>query len=230
MSILDFNLGFEPHSTLNPRLWHNNELDKDVESALIKIAQDFKKFIDVPFDVVDVRITGGQVSYFYTRHSDLDLHLIADFSTVKCDREAAELFDAKRLLYKEKYSITVKGIPVELYVEDLDHPAVSAAYSIQSRSWITQPKKDLGPFDIDKIERLSTVWGEIIQHSLRSKNIETARKTLDLLRKFRHLGLKIHGEYSTANLVYKTLRNSNLIRNLQNFIDQEHEKNLSVTP
>lgn len=230
MSILDFNLGFEPHSTLNPRLWHNNELDKDVESALIKIAQDFKKFIDVPFDVVDVRITGGQVSYFYTRHSDLDLHLIADFSTVKCDMEAAELFDAKRLLYKEKYSITVKGIPVELYVEDLDHPAVSAAYSIQSRSWITQPKKDLGPFDIDKIERLSTVWGEIIQHSLRSKNIETARKTLDLLRKFRHLGLKIHGEYSTANLVYKTLRNSNLIRNLQNFIDQEHEKNLSVTP
>jgi len=230
MSILDFNLGFEPHSTLNPRLWHNNELDKDVESALIKIAQDFKKFIDVPFDVVDVRITGGQVSYFYTRHSDLDLHLIADFSTVKCDREAAELFDAKRLLYKEKYSITVKGIPVELYVEDLDHPAVSAAYSIQSRSWITQPKKDLGPFDIDKIERLSTVWGEIIQHSLRSKNIKTARKTLDLLRKFRHLGLKIHGEYSTANLVYKTLRNSDLIRNLQNFIDFEHEKNLSVPP
>ena len=228
MAILDFNLGFEPHSTLNPRLWRNNELDKDVESALIKIAQDFKKFIDVPFDVVDVRITGGQVSYFYTEHSDLDLHLIADFSSVKCDREAAELFDAKRLLYKEKYSITVKGIPVELYVEDLDHPAVSAAYSIQTRTWITQPKKDLGPFDVDEIERLSTVWGEIIQHSLRLKNIKTARKTLDLLRKFRHLGLKIQGEYSTANLVYKTLRNSNLIKNLQNFIDSEHEKNLSV--
>jgi len=229
MAILDFNLGFETHSTLNPRLWRNNELDKDVESALIKIAQDFKKFIDVPFDVVDVRITGGQVSYFYTEHSDLDLHLIADFSSVRCDREAAELFDAKRLLYKEKYSITVKGIPVELYVEDLDHPAVSAAYSIQTRSWITQPKKDLGPFDIDEIERLSNVWGEIIQHSLRLKNIKTARKTLDLLRKFRHLGLKIHGEYSTANLVYKTLRNSDLIKKLQNFIDTEHENNLSVT-
>jgi len=228
MAILDFNLGFEPHSTLNPRLWHNNTLDKDVESALIKIAQDFKKFIDVPFDVVDVRITGGQVSYFYTRHSDLDLHLIADFSSVKCDREAAELFDAKRLLYKEKFSITVKGIPVELYVEDLDHPAVSASYSIQSRSWITRPKSDLGPFDIDEIERLSNVWSEIIRHSLRSKNIKTARKTLDLLRKFRHLGLKIHGEYSTANLVYKTLRNSDLIRKLQNYIDHEHEQNLSV--
>ena len=228
MKILELNLGFEPHTTLNPRIWHGDRLDKDVESALIKIAQDFKRFIDVPFDVVDVRITGGQVSYFYTPHSDLDLHLIADFSSVKCDREAAELFDAKRLLYKEKFSITVRGIPVELYVEDLDHPAVSASYSIQSRTWITRPKQDIGPFDIDKIERLSNVWGEIIQHSLRSKNIKTARKTLDLLRKFRHLGLKIQGEYSTANLVYKTLRNSDLIRNLQNYIDQEHERNLSV--
>ena len=228
MAILDFNLGFEPHSTLNPRIWTGDRLQPDVESALIKIAKDFKKFIDVPFDVVDVRITGGQVSYFYTRHSDLDLHLIADFSSVKCDREAAELFDAKRLLYKEKYSITVRGIPVELYVEDLDHPAVSASYSIQTRSWITRPKRDLGPFDIDEIQRLSNVWGEIIRHSLRSKNIKTARKTLDLLRKFRHLGLKTTGEYSTANLVYKTLRNSDLIRNLQNFIDSEHERNLSL--
>jgi hypothetical protein len=61
-----------------------------------------------------------------------------------------------------------------------------------------------------------------------SKNIETARKTLDLLRKFRHLGLKTQGEYSTANLVYKTLRNSDLIKNLQNFIDQEHDRMLSV--
>jgi len=228
MKILDFNLGFEPHQTLNPKLWKNFKLQPDTESALIKIARDFKKFIDVPFDVVDVRITGGQVSYFYTEYSDLDLHLIADFSSVKCDREAAELFDAKRLLYKAKYDITVHGIPVELYVEDLNHPAVSASYSIQTRSWITRPKLDLGPFDIDEIQRLSNVWGEIIRHSLRSKNIETARKTLDLLRKFRHLGLKTSGEYSTANLVYKTLRNSDLIKNLQNYIDQEHDRSLSV--
>ena len=117
---------------------------------------------------------------------------------------------------------------MELYVEDLDHPAVSASYSIQSRSWITRPKRDIGPFDVDEIKRLSTVWGEIIRHSLRSKNIKTARKTLDLLRKFRHLGLKTQGEYSTANLVYKTLRNSNLIRKLQNYINSEHERNLSI--
>lgn len=228
MTILDFNLGFEPHTELNPRLWHGEQLDKDIESALIKIAQDFKKFINVPFDVVDVRITGGQVSYFYTDKSDLDLHLVCDFNSVTCDREAAELFDTKRLLYKEKFDVTVKGIPVELYVEDLDHPAVSASYSVMKRQWLKKPSKEVGPFDIDKIEKLSQVWSTIIQHTFDSNDVETAKKTMNLLRKFRHLGLKTTGEYSTANLVYKTLRNSDLIKKLQNFIDQEHDKQLSV--
>ena len=228
MTILDFKLGFEPHQTLNSKLWKGNQLQPDIESALIKVAKDFKKFIDVPFDVVDVRVTGGQVSYYYTEHSDLDLHLIADYSSVSCDREAAELFDAKRLLYKAKYDVTVRGIPVELYVEDLDHPAVSAAYSIMKRTWITTPKKDIGPFDVDEIKRMSQIWSTVIGHSLESNDVETAKKTMNLLRKFRHLGLKSGGEYSTANLVYKTLRNSDLIRNLQNYIDQEHDRNLSV--
>jgi hypothetical protein len=228
MTILDFKLGFEPHQTLNPKLWKGNQLQPDIESALIKVAKDFKKCIDVPFDVVDVRVTGGQVSYYDTEHSDLDLHLIADYSSVSCDREAAELFDAKRLLYKAKYDVTVRGIPVELYVEDLDHPAVSAAYSIMKRTWITTPKKDIGPFDVDEIKRMSQIWSTVIGHSLELNDVKTAQKTMNLLRKFRHLGLKSGGEYSTANLVYKTLRNSDLIKNLQNYIDQEHDRNLSV--
>jgi len=228
MTILDFNLGFEPHQELNLKLWNGFKLQHDVAPALIKIAKDFKKFIDVPFDVVDVRITGGQVSYFYTEHSDLDLHLVADFSSVTCDREAAELFDTKRLLYKAKYDITVKGIPVELYVEDLDHPAVSSAYSVMKGQWLTKPDKNIGPFDVDDIEHMVNVWTNIITHAMRSNNIETARKTMDLLRKFRGLGLKKKGEYSTANLVYKTLRNSDLIKNLQNYIDQEHDQSLTL--
>lgn len=228
MAILDFNLGFEPHTQLNPKLWKGEQLRPDIESALIKIAKDFKKFIDVPFDVVDVRITGGQVSYFYTEHSDLDLHLIADFSSVNCDREAAELFDAKRMLYKERFKITANGIPVELYVEDLEHPAVSSSYSIMKRAWIKKPTKDVGPFDIEEIEKMSEVWSTIIRHSLESKDAETAKKTMNLLRKFRHLGLKTGGEYSTANLVYKTLRNSDLVKKLQDFINQAHERNLSI--
>ena len=94
--------------------------------------------------------------------------------------------------------------------------------------WLTKPDKNVGPFDVDDIEHMVNVWTNIITHAMRSNNIETARKTMDLLRKFRGLGLKKKGEYSTANLVYKTLRNSDLIKNLQNYIDQEHDQGLSL--
>lgn len=228
MRILEFDQGFDPHDKLNPKLWSGEDLYPDAKSALIKIAHDFKRFIDVPFKVDDVVITGGQVSYYYTRHSDLDLHLIVDFNSVACDRAAAELFDAKRLLYKNRYSITVKGIPVELYVEDERYPAVSSSYSVLSDTWLSKPTTHTNTIDLAEIERMSEVWQKIIRHSLASNDVDSSKKTLDLLRNYRKLGLKTTGEYGTANLVYKTLRNDKTLEDLITFIDQEHEKNLSI--
>jgi hypothetical protein len=228
MRIVEFDLGFEPHDKLNPALWQGEDLLPDVKSALVKIAEDFKKYIDIPFDVEDLVITGGQVSYYYTKHSDLDLHLVVDFNSVDCDREAAELFDTKRLLYKNRYSITVKGIPVELYVEDERYPAVSSSYSLVSNDWLKRPTIQNDTIDLKEIERMSAVWQKIIDTSLASKDIKTAKKTLDLLRNYRKLGLKQTGEYGVQNLVYKTLRNSKTLEKLITFIDDMHEKDLSI--
>ena len=132
MNFTEFSAPVEKHATLNPKLWSNGRLKPEVKQALEKIAVDFEEYIGVPFKVVDVIVAGGNANYNYTEHSDLDLHLIADFDSVDCDREAAELFDSKRLLYKEQYNVEIYGIPVELYVEDQRSPAVSSSYSIIS--------------------------------------------------------------------------------------------------
>ncbi len=228
MRLVEFNLGYKENNELNPKLWQGGVLRPDVKSALIKIAQDFKNFIDVPLDVDDLQITGGQVSYFYTEHSDLDLHLIVDFDTVKCDREAAELFDAKRLLYKNRFDITVSGIPVELYVENKDYPAVTASYSLVKDQWIAEPKREVGPINKEDIIKLAKSWEKLIDAAIRKKDLKTAQKTLDLLRKYRKLGLKTTGEYGVPNLVYKTLRNSKNVEELTMFIDDMHDNNLSI--
>lgn len=228
MHILELNLGFEHHNDLNPKLWVNDDLRPEVKSALLKIAKDFKYFIDIPFKVVDIVITGGQVSYHYTKHSDLDLHLIVDFDSVACDREAAELFDAKRLLYAKRYNITVKGIDVELYIEDDRYPAVSSSYSVQDGKWLKHPEPHEETIDSKKVESMSNMWQNIIEKILASKDIETAKKCLNLLRKYRKMGLKTSGEYGVENLVYKTLRNSNILEKLIMFIDDWHDKQLSV--
>jgi hypothetical protein len=218
----------ELHPTLNPKLWNNNQLRPDVKQALLRIAQDFKDYIGVPFKVVDVQVAGGNANYTYTDHSDLDLHLIADFSSVQCDREAAELFDSKRLLYKEQYDVKIHGIPVELYVEDQDHPAVSSSYSLLNDQWIREPKKQVADIDRDEVERMSGVWHKIIQHAIQTADRHSLQNVLKLLRKYRKMGLQHSGEFGVPNLVYKSLRNDNTLRGLSRLLDRLHDQELSI--
>jgi len=229
MNFTEFSAPVEKHATLNPKLWSNGRLKPEVKQALEKIAVDFKEYIGVPFKVVDVIVAGGNANYNYTEHSDLDLHLIADFDSVDCDREAAELFDSKRLLYKEQYNVEIYGIPVELYVEDQRSPAVSSSYSIISNRWIKEPSPQIPEYDQSKLEHMVKVWHTVIQHSVKTGDLQTCRNTLNLLRSYRKLGLKqAEGEFSIPNLVYKSLRNDETLRGIQKLIDQLHDQQLSV--
>jgi hypothetical protein len=216
---------------LNPKLWEGSgQLKSQVRGALLRIAQDFKDYVDIPFTVVDVIITGSNVNYNYTGKSDLDLHLIADFGSVNCDREAAELFDTKRLLYAEEHNIEVYGIPVGLYVEDQDHPGVSAgSYSIMRDQWLNKPSKDQPKYDADQVIKMTQVWRTVIQHAMQTGDLQVCRNTVQLLRKYRKLGLaQPQGEFSTANLVYKALRNDDVIAAMTTLINRLHDQQLSL--
>ena len=230
MHILEFDMGFEQHDQLNPKLWVNDDqLRSEVKTALIKIARDFVNYVDIPFEVSDLVLTGSQLGYYYTQHSDLDLHLIVDFSTVDCDREAAELFDTKRLLYKKQYDINIRGIPVEVYIEDSNYPAVSATYSLGDDNWITRPSAQQDQnINVKEIEKMTKVWSIVIDHAVKTNDLETARNTIKMLRNYRKLGLKVSGELGIENLVYKTLRNSKIIEKLMKMIGDLHDQGLSL--
>lgn len=231
MHILEFDMGFQQHDQLNPKLWINDDqLRDEVKTALIKIAKDFVDYVDIPFEVSDLVLTGSQLGYFYTEQSDLDLHLIVDFGTVDCDREAAELFDTKRLLYKKQYDINIRGIPVEVYIEDSRYPAVSATYSLGNSSWITRPPKvKPNAVDVKQIEKMTKIWSIVIDHAVKTNDLETARNTIKMLRNYRKLGLKLTGELGIENLVYKTLRNSKIIEQLMSMIGTLHNRSLSIS-
>jgi ribosomal protein L35AE/L33A len=173
-------------------------------------------------------LTGSQLGYYYTKHSDLDLHIIVDFNTVDCDREAAELFDTKRLLYKKQYDISIRGVPVEVYIEDSNFPAVSATYSLGDDGWRVKPDSQPQEIDTEEIVRMSKIWSTVIGKAIESNDLETGRKVLKMLRNYRKLGLKHSGEYGIENLVYKTLRNSKIIEKLMKMIGDLHDQSLSI--
>jgi hypothetical protein len=217
------------HTELNPKLWDGDRLKSSVRGALLRIAEDFLDFVEVPVEVLDIVLAGGNANINYSEHSDIDLHIIADYSQVSCDREVAELFDTKRLLYKRDHKIEVFGISVELYIEDHRVPAVTASYSILREEWIKQPPDHVPEFDEAEVKRMVSIWHHIIKNAIMSGDLSIARTTMKLLRTYRKKGLRTaDGEFSVANLVYKSLRNDHTVEGLMTLINHLHDQQLSL--
>jgi hypothetical protein len=218
------------NTILNPVLWDHDRLKSEVRGALIRMAKDFIEYVGVPFSALDVVITGGNVNYNYTSKSDIDLHIIADFDSVQCDREVAELFDTKRLLYKRNYDLTIHNIPVELYIEDHRMPAVSSgSYSVASGKWLTNPTKNMPKYNEEELAHMVTTWKKVLGHAVKTGDLQTCRKAVQLLRSYRKQGLKTPaGEFSIPNLVYKSLRNDDTLKSIMIFIDRLHDQELSI--
>lgn len=112
----------EKHDTLNPLLFdENDELKPDIKEAIIKIVNQFIEDLaadGVKFSLRDIILVGSNVSYNYTKDSDLDIHIVADSESLDCNPEVYTLlYGAYRSLFNKNYDITIKGIPVEIYVE-----------------------------------------------------------------------------------------------------------------
>jgi predicted nucleotidyltransferase len=195
------------HKELNPRLWNNDEIKLQVQVALLKIARVYYDFLSLDVAIVDVVVSGSQANYNYTEHSDIDLHLIVNYNDVECDMAVDELFDTKRKLWKEQHDIEIYGMPVEVYVEDTNKPAVSSTYSLLKNKWIKPPAKPVVEFNEADITRIATKWMHVITGVLKTQDLEQIEMVKNLLWAYRKAGLAKQGEFGTANLVFKFLRN-----------------------
>ena len=220
----------EYNTVLNTAIWDHDHLKPQVRGALLRMAEDFIDFVGIPFEVKDIIITGGNVNYTYTKDSDIDLHIVADFDSIECDREAAELFDTKRLLYKKQHDLKIQGIPVELYIEDHRTPGVTAGmFSLAQDRWLRKPNKVVPKYDQAELGRQVAFWTKILQHATMTGDLQTCRKALKLLRVYRKKGLATPaGEFSVPNLVYKSLRNDQVIDGMMRLINRLHDQDLSI--
>ena len=71
---------------LNPKIWDKDKLKPEVEKKLNEIADAFIETMEIPANSIkDIVITGSNVSYNYTEHSDIDLHILVDVNKVHKD-------------------------------------------------------------------------------------------------------------------------------------------------
>lgn len=211
---------------LNPKLWADNELDPEVADKLLEIAKAFKDFVGIDLRVKDVTLTGSNANYTWTSYSDLDLHLI--IPGVATD-EQRELFNAKKTLWADQHNITIKGLPVECYVQAEEEPHHSTGvYSLLKQRWLVEPKKIKPQVDDAAVEAKKDAVLHDVELALLSKDIDKLRTVKDKIVKMRKAGLERAGEWSTENLVFKILRNLGLIDEVAEKIRELEDQELSL--
>jgi hypothetical protein len=233
---------FKVQKTLNPKIWDNVDddpkLNKEIRDRLLEIAYEFIDFLGVDILITDIVMTGSLANYNWSKYSDVDLHIVANFNQFPSNQLELykEFFTLKKIIFNEKHDITIYDYDVELYVEDESEAHFSSGvYSILFDQWANKPKKESVTIDKEKLKDKSKQWMDIIDgviDNVKDEDIDTAKNILkkykEKIKKYRTCGLEKEGEYSYENLVFKILRRNGYIDKLYKFGDKFLDKKLSI--
>lgn len=207
----------EIHDKLNPKIWDkNNSLHPQVKSKINDIVNAFLEYVEVPIKVADIHILGSNASFNYTDKSDLDVHIVANFDLMNynCDPVLQAYYNSARSAFNEEYDITIKGINVEMYVEDIKANTVSnGIYSIYKDDWVKFPSK-IPVINVDiQPELLKTV--KFVKSIINSNQLGLVEDGINSLYIMRKSSLATDGEYGEGNLIFKEIRNMGLLDKLR---------------
>lgn len=226
----------ELHNNLNTKIWDEDYfLRPIVREKLLQIVKQYTEDSEVLRydDILDAEIVGSNASYNYTSQSDLDLHLVVNMQNLSCDPALVQLAcNAEKINFNKSYDIRVRGIEVELYVEDVKSSTASnGVYSVFENRWIKFPAKiEVPSFDED-------VGYNILLSDYKNKaeallgpdaSVEAINKYINSLYTLRRSGIMTDGEFSKGNLIFKEIRNLGLLDELKARLNDLRSKELSV--
>jgi predicted nucleotidyltransferase len=218
------------NSILNPEIWDGETLKPEVLSQLLKIATTFYKDTELTAPIEDIYFLGSTAGYNWTPTSDIDLHVLIDFSKVDENKELVKkLVDGYKNKWNEQHDISVDNHPVEVYIQDInDVNRSQAVYSILHNKWIKKPSYEDVKIDKDAIKTKYKDLVTKINKAVEQQDLDTLKDLVQRIYKMREAGLSSGGEYSTENLVFKLLRASGFISklriNITNLVDKDLNK------
>ena len=232
---------FKQHNALSRDIWETPEQVKlKVKLKLKRIANAFLRDHNIDPDAVeDIYFTGSLAGYNYHPDSDIDLHIVVDFSKVSQDLDMVrDLFNSRRLVWNERHNITIFGHEVEIFVEDVnevyddeDRPV----YSLEKDQWVNTPKRLDKDFDYDsaikKAGMISHQIGLVQELMNQEKFVEAKRQATRIfgrLKRMRKAGLQREGAYSPENIAFKILRKRGEIDLLGDLKSASFDKMMSL--
>jgi hypothetical protein len=229
---------FKVKETLEPSIWPRGELDPDIARRLKDIVDGFIENLGIDMNIEDIRFTGSLANYNWSNYSDIDLHIVIDFTKFKSPSDIVKgFFDAKRALWNEMHDIKIHGYEVEIYVEDLNEAHVSSGvYSIPDNSWLAEPVQHEEEIDVATARKKSDgiiTRVNLIDRYMQGKDHKRVLKSIDSLknkiRRMRLAGLKSpRSEYSPENIAFKILRRDGILKKINKMKQRAYDKEMSL--
>lgn len=218
------------HDEYNPLLFDGDKLKPVIKRQLDIITNDFIEYMGIPdLAVEDVIITGSNVAYTYTPHSDIDLHLLVDFAKLPNSDVYKELFNAKKSLYNDTYEITIRDIPVEVYVQDTAQAHTSLGeYSLYKDEFTRIPTKKRANLDEISAEAKFERLEELCIEGLKTKDLDKVNEVLSIIKRYRQAGLDTKGEFGPENLAFKAIRSKGYFQALFDLRNKLRAQQLSI--
>ena len=228
---------FEVNDTLEPNVWDGQNLKPEVREALLKIVKDF--IIDLPFDpdVEDITLTGSLANYNWSKFSDVDLHILLDFTKVDENQELVrQFFKNLQTNWNNTHDIYMSDYEVEIYFQDTNEPHLSTGvYSVENDEWLTEPKPEAASIDYANIEKKAEDIVDRINNIEQMMADEEGDALLDALdrwktqiRNMRKSGLAGAGQYPVDNLAFKVLRRSEELGRLSDLKAKAYDETMSI--
>jgi len=230
-------LEYKSQNKLNPIIFGDDEkVDPEVKDLLLKIANYFWEGLEIPQPFEDVLLTGSSVNYNYTPTSDIDLHIVVDFSKFDNPELLKKYFDEAKINWNRVHDLKLGKQNIEVYVQDTnDHPEYRGEYSLMNDKWLKKPSFEEINIPDKEIEKKAKIFKQQINKLEKTgknnpeKSIELINKIKERLKNFRQTGLDKGGEYSLENLAFKNLRNTGYLEKLNKLKNTLVDKTLSLT-
>tara|TARA_R100000995_G_C3480412_1_gene123538 strand:- start:1587 stop:2393 length:807 start_codon:yes stop_codon:yes gene_type:complete len=232
---------FSIQSELQPDLWDGDKLNDEVRERLLEIAEDFMSGLEVEADIEDIRFTGSLANYNWSKYSDIDLHIVADFSKINNDTDLVKaFFDAARMRWNDLHDIMIKGYEVEIYVENVNEKHKSTGiYSLTDDEWIKKPEPESKDIDFETADKKARDYADRAEYISREiitkeqdfdRAIRMIERAKQKIRDMRKAGLESEeSEFSPENIAFKILRRDGVLDNLTDLKQQAYDAKMSLS-
>lgn len=217
------------NSILNPEIWATEDAIKpEVLNKLLTIANTFYKDTDLNVPLENVYFLGSTAGYNWSPTSDIDLHLLVDFSKIDDNEELVKNYvGGLKSKWNDSHDIRIGNHPVEVYIQDVNEINRSqAVYSLTKNTWVKKPKIEDIQIDKATILKKYKEYVTFINTAVKEQDLDKLKRLIKRLYEMREAGLSKSGEYSTENLVFKLLRSTGYVNQLKDAINNNIDKNL----